>query len=655
MPQKFLHRFLWVLLIFPLSLTLVVTPDTLHAQEGGNNFKEYDASELGIKFEIPTHWEVWHAPNRLMMGAPEDVAAQQNFEEPVGLVIVINLGTYNTMGIQNADQVQSQLGDFVPTGATASASSPVTYGNSSGYSLEFTIPDTTLSTRVALLSIVGARLAVVRAYAPQDYWTTTGNELFTNIMATIDFYLPEHLANPLANVPDEDGGVLWHYQSSQPLDAPIVNLGGLTIDDYGVVYVAAGERGFLAVNQADGSFVNYLGPLFDDDNLYDVAIGPQDQLLYFANGTPGLNNQIMVTDRVGNYVRGWGSAGDGAGQFAPNMPQTIAVTRRGDVWVVSEGHAIAPTNRLYRFDRYGNLLAAVDLADVNSSLSRIRLDNNIETDGLFLIGETGGLNILDSDGSLLVPNIDKDFLTESGARDIAIGPEGLIVIATENEGFLLFTNLGELIDRFGWKYDAEAGGRFQPGEFSQVAGIVIDPSSNVYFAETNRASEFSQIQAFSFSGSGVLDLPQRPNTADTDAGVVITSSGGQIQYGMTVRGLIDNRSPVHEYRIDVLAGDTVVIQMKDISADGVLDPTLVLLDINYNEIVRNDDGGATLPEGFSEDDSQIRFTPNANATLIIQATRFGGTGEYELTVTNDNPRPTETPASTPTEPETTPE
>ena len=612
-----------------LILVVLLLPLVSTYAQSGDGFVTYDNEDFGISFDIPAEWTVEVSSERLIAGTPADIEASKNFQPPTGLIITITLGTYNSMGIQNANQLQGQMARFAPSGVTIDPPQTTTFGNSTGYSIDFELPDSPVYTRVALLTIPGARLAVVRGLAERGMWINEGSNLFIQIMQSAQFTLSANLANPLENIPDNDGGVLWHYQTTRTEARPL-ELGGLTYDDFNVMYVAAGPSGILAINKNDGSFVNFLGPIADDDNFVDVALGPRDALLYFANASPGDNNRIMVTDRVGNYVRGWGTAGEQPGQFARNMPQAIAVTRQNNVWAVSEGHSVDPRDRLYRFDSFGNLLDTIDLATINPELRGIRLDNNIYTEAIFLVGERGGLNILDSDGSLLVPNVAKELITDAVPTDIAIGPQELIVISTENEGFLQFTNLGELVDRFGFPYQSERGGLFQPGEYLSPGGMVVDADGVLYFAETNPDTGSAQVQAIQFTGSGALPLPGRPSPNEGST-VAVTASGGEIVYGSTVRGLLDNNSPQHDYTFRASAGDRIVITMKDVSQGQSLDTMILLLDVNYNEVVNNDDVN-NPPADFKSTDSVLRFTPNSGGTFIIRATRFGGSGQYELTL-----------------------
>jgi hypothetical protein len=344
----------------------------------------------------------------------------------------------------------------------------------------------------------------------------------------------------------------------------------------------------------------------------------------------------MVIDRVGNYMRSWGTVGEEVGQFAPNMPQTITISQRGDVWVVSEGHSVAPTNRLYHFDSFGNFLGMVDLSSMNPNLADIRIDFDWATNYLIVVGRTGGINLLDNNGIPTVTKINTDILDVAQPLDVTVAAGSVLVIPTKNEGFLAFTEFGELLDRFGFPYDETRGDAFQPGEYYQPNGVVVGTDSMVYFAETHPQTGFSQVQAFKFSGETVLPLP-RPSlqTATTAETTTALSIGGPISFGGTVRGMLSNQSPQHEYTFQAQAGDRIKITMRDVSSDQSLDTFITLLNGNYTEITFNDDGATPLPEGFKGTDSVLSYIIGTSGTYVIRAGRFGGFGEYELTLTKE--------------------
>lgn len=393
------------LLLFALMMVPLPLAD---AQE------PYENTQLGILFEVPLGWEVREESDLIIAASTSAFSALDSGDIPQELVFRIIIGTFNDLNLDSAVDLPTQLARLVPSGVAAPEPVPVAYANGEGWEIEYTIADSNITSRVGLLGLSNGRIALVRGFAAADTWESATAE-FDAIRNSLAFSLPENLANPLADLPDNDGGVLWHYQATQPEGVPQVMLGGLTYDMFRLMYIAAGPRGVLVLDETNGEFINYLGPFFDDDNFVDIATG-LDAKLYLANATPGDNNQIMIVNRAGQFENAFGIVGEAPGQFVQGMPRTIAVTRANEVWTVSEGHSTEPFKRLYHFDRFGNLLKMIDIDTINPALSNVRLDNNWQTSGLFLVGETGGLNMLDADGEALVTNIGTEIFSLSTLR-----------------------------------------------------------------------------------------------------------------------------------------------------------------------------------------------------------------------------------------------
>ncbi|NDJ87446.1 MAG: hypothetical protein GYB66_16335 [Chloroflexi bacterium] len=605
------------------------------AQEGPETdaLVDYEEQKLGITFQMPGDWVARSNERGLVAGTNDDLDRIEDGQLPLGLILSIMIGNYNQLGLENVDQLSEKINDLIPPATTATPSEEVTYGNSSGVEVQFTAEDSNLVTRIAILLASDGRVAIVRGMAPQPIWNTGGSTLLTEIMQSIRFTLPANITAPLADVPDSDGGVLWHYQIGQGRDQRPIALGGLTLDRSGTLYIAAGSRGMLVLNSEAGAYVDFLGPIFRDDNLADVAISP-DERLYFANATTNAGRRIMVVDRAGNLLESWGEAGEDAGQFAEGMPHTIAVSPAGDVWVASEGHRVPPENRLYRFDGDGNFLEMFDLATIQPNLKDVYLDFNLSADRLYVVGKTGGFNALTWRGEAIATGVGEEILTEAGPTAVSITSSGDLVIATENEGFILMNTAGVILDRFGFAYDETRGGAFLPGEYHRPDGIVAMSPERAYFAETHPETGFAQVQAITFSGDGNLAIAQRtPAVSDVQANTQALSEGGEIAYDGTVRGVLNNRSDSHLYTFTAQAGDSVVITLQRAGNDQSLDPLLYLLDSANNLLAENDDVGDSGE--LHPTDARIRFTFSQSGTYTIRATRFGGQGEYILSLTTD--------------------
>ena len=600
----------------------------------------YENAQLGVAFDLPGGWQVDATESGLVAAAPADLAIVQEGGIPEGLVMRVLIGTFSQLGITDAGQLPDALARLASVGGAAPAVQPAAWGNAiSGYQAEVTLPDDGLTTRVALLAVAGGRVAIVRGLAPASVWQSGAGAQFDALARSLTFSLPERDQDLVNTVDAHDGGVLWHTQSLPPEDGRPVTYGGITYDTFDVMYLAAGPGGVLSLDMTSGAPISFMGPWGEADYV-DVAIGP-DTRLYLANAASA-DAAITVVDRAGNFARAWGRRGDGDGEFAPNMPRTIAVTPAGDVWTVSEGHSAGTARRLYRFDAVGNLLNTVDLGAVNADLAEVRIDHNAAIGALFLTGAGGAINELDANGQPLVVSLAEEVLHGLTPLDIAIAPDDSIILALaapglDGYGFAEFSVSGRLLDLFGFPYDEARGGEFLHGEYLRPAGLVVGPTGIVYATETHPATGYSQVQAFSFRGDGALPLAREALAGEIGASDAAFSldpaaGGGEIGYGQTVRGALNNRYPAHRYTFEAQAGDRVRITMRDASGEGQLDPLLRLLGRDQRELAVNDDVGSLAPEGFSARDAVLEFALSGPGTYTIEATRFGGRGEYVLTL-----------------------
>jgi hypothetical protein len=630
MSTRIPYRILSIMVLLVMGLPVL-------AQDG---VERYEAPPLGIAFDLPAGWEVAVGDNKLLAASPAELSTVQSGGAPQALIVRITLGTFNQLGITDATELPLLLDRLVPRGATVPDAQPANWGNGSGYQMLVMLPDEALTTRVGLLAVAGGRVAIVRGIAPSALWNSGASDQFAALAASLEFFPPQRDDSTLERVISNDGGVMWHYQEPQPDSGRVVNAGGITYDMFDVMYMTAGPGGVLALQMPTGARISYMGPWYDG-NFVDVAIGP-DTKLYTANIAADTTDAVMVVDRAGNYTRGWGTRGDGPGQFAPGMPQTIAVTRGGDVWTVSEGHSSGVQNRLYRFDSFGNLLQTIDLATINPDLSGVRIDNNVGTGALYLVGQTGNLNVIDANGEPLVVNLAQDVLADLEPIDIAIAPNNSIILALaapglEGFGFLELSVAGNLLDVFGLPHDADRGGAFAPGEYRLPAGLIIGPDGTGYWTETHPDTGYTQLQAFSFSGDGNLplgvEMADDPGADDAVPPELDPAfGGGSLVLGQTVAGSLNNRYPAHQWTFEARAGDHVIITMQDASGTGALDPQLVLNAPDGREIAANDDVGDVRPDAMGKRDARIDFVLPDDGVYTIDATRFGGRGDYALTL-----------------------
>lgn len=632
--QTRLYRYL---VLACIVLTAAVGP--LGGALAQGDGRPYSSPALGIAFDLPAGWEVAVEDNRLAAAAPDDLAALTSGTAPAGLSLRIVIGTFNELGIVEATDLPGLLARLVPGSASAPEPTPAQWGNSSGYEILVTLPSEGITTRVGLLAVAGGRVAVVRGMAPSAAWDSGAGATFDALVSSLNFTLPERDEALIDSITANDGGVLWHFQTAQPGDWRVVQAGGITFDPYDVMYMVVGPGGVLAINMSTGEQISYMGPWAEGD-FVDVVMSPNLRL-YMANAADDTDTAITMVDRAGNYGGGWGTRGDGEGQFAPGMPQTLAFAPDGSLWAVSEGHASGIRNRLYQFDTVGNLLRTVDLDAINPDLSGIRLDINPRSGTMYLIGATGNLNVVDADGQPLVKNLAAEIFVDVTPTDIAIAPSDNIIIALEapgldGYGLLEMSVSGRLLDAFGYPHDASQGRGFLPGEYQRPAGLTVGPDGTIYWTETDPATGSTQVQRFTFTGDGRLPLGSEQAASPDDPMTVLgadpAQGGGPIGYGQSVRGALNNRYPAHSWTFEGRAGDHVIITMVDPSGAGLLDPKLALRDPQDRVIAANDDVGTNPPEGMTQRDARIDFFLPTTATFTIEAGRFGGRGDYILTL-----------------------
>jgi hypothetical protein len=83
----------------------------------------------------------------------------------------------------------------------------------------------------------------------------------------------------------------------------------------------------------------------------DVAWDAQGNT-YISDGY--INSRVAKVDKDGNWLKSWGTPGEGPGQF--NTPHSIAVDAKGNVFVADRGN-----RRIQVFDGEGNFLRQITI------------------------------------------------------------------------------------------------------------------------------------------------------------------------------------------------------------------------------------------------------------------------------------------------------
>ncbi|MSO72261.1 MAG: hypothetical protein EXQ84_01435 [Rhodospirillaceae bacterium] len=99
--------------------------------------------------------------------------------------------------------------------------------------------------------------------------------------------------------------------------------------------------------------------------------------IYIADGYG--NHRVVVFDSKGKYLRQWGSAGDGPGQFVKTgggHPHCVAVAKDGMVYACDRGHS-----RIFEYDKLGTLKRTIGIDPEGGLMARLRTgDIDFSTD-----------------------------------------------------------------------------------------------------------------------------------------------------------------------------------------------------------------------------------------------------------------------------------
>jgi hypothetical protein len=132
---------------------------------------------------------------------------------------------------------------------------------------------------------------------------------------------------------------------------------GIACDSTGNVYVLDAGDATVKVFDQDGSPLRQWGSAGTNDGHFNltvndattaITVDTNDQI-YVCD--PG-NSRVQVFDKLGNFLRKWGTVGNLPSQFPANGPVSIAACFNGRIYVLSG----SSSQRLTIFDSFGNYL-----------------------------------------------------------------------------------------------------------------------------------------------------------------------------------------------------------------------------------------------------------------------------------------------------------
>ncbi len=223
----------------------------------------------------------------------------------------------------------------------------------------------------------------------------------------------------------------------------------------------------------------------------------------------------------------WGSNGLGDGQF--NAPRNVAIGPDGLIYVADSGN-----HRIQVLDQQGNPLLKWGSKGLETGQFDEPWGIAVGQDGTVYVADTWNHRIqaFSPTGEFLFTfgsyaNVQHDAQAQPGTfwgpRDIAIDPTGNLYIAdTGNKRIQKFSPDGQFLKAFG-------GGGIIPGSFEEPVGLDVDQQGNIYVADTwNRRiqkfdSNFNPLTQWDVIGWESESVVNKPYlTVDTQGRVLIS-------------------------------------------------------------------------------------------------------------------------------------
>ncbi|MBZ0300957.1 MAG: pre-peptidase C-terminal domain-containing protein [Anaerolineae bacterium] len=396
-------------------------------------------------------------------------------------------------------------------------------------------------------------------------------------------------------------GVLWHTQRSlEDGDEGFLDLVGLAYGPDNHLYTYERDLGMVALDATTGSI---------------LSITPNEHILEPSDLDVADDGSVYVADRACGCIFTLGPDGrwlDEADAEADSFDPETSPGMISGFEVDTPAHlAVGTDGALYATSiTSANTMSVV--VYINGVREReIRLGDNLFEQPLLAAAASGQVYALTQFGELLelsggeAASIDSLGTIAAQLNDVAITPDGNLVVATQNQGILVLTSQGDLIDQPG----SIVPNFPLPGEMVSPIGVAVDNQGRLYFADSD--GTFGAITAMS---TGVApDRMGSPNLIP----------------GLGVQGILSEAAPRQQWTYRGAAGERITLTTVDTTPDGALNVAVRLLDPSGAEIAYNDDH--TSPDIANLTDAQLADFPlPVDGQYIVVVEGMEGAGTYGL-------------------------
>ncbi|MDQ7027809.1 MAG: hypothetical protein Q9P44_19885 [Anaerolineae bacterium] len=429
--------------------------------------------------------------------------------------------------------------------------------------------------RIALLNTGDTQSALLimgrAAIAQRDSFTALFNNVANSFVQG---------ANRLTTAPEY--GVLW-YRQSLPTDGAnaFLDVRSLTIAPDGRLYLLDGFVGIVIFDASTGAI--------------DTII-PVDNVIATTAIEVDSEGNIYVGDVACGCIRLFADGEETAqiGRFNLDSPRSIA---------------LADDGTLYATDVNENGVLVHELG-ANSEASFI-FEVPLIAQPLLTIDQLGRLIVLVDnvtvyglEGAGFSPLYDLQVGTIA-ATEITINDENHLVVATEQQGVLIFDDDGNEINRVG----RIVAGFPSAGELVRPQGVAAAVGGTIFWADSDGG--FGNVTAASLG---------------VEAGRV---GGTKLTAGIAVEGTLNDDTSQQTWAFDALAGERITLTAVASLESLTLDIALRLLAPDGSELifVDNDEEGLTL-NPFNPQIRSLDLPQDGEYVVIVEL--VSGTGRYQM-------------------------